>query len=348
MNEGKRGHVVCCLVIKRAVFLKKRKSLSKNDYELGIALSVDTNLREVHLREYVVRNEEVELFIGLGLPPADEVCPCCCKGRISLDLCESLALHCCCCICSESGHSCAVGTDEVSCASCCVVGCGEAHESSHVVFRLSLDALLFVCLYGSCKREYEVGVEIFAIVNVDSSSGPLGRALPEVKLCVYEDSAAYVEGVSSVVLEEGVELLGHGVNEVTCHDLVAVFPLKVITKSDSVCTSGSAFGNAPLSVNLCGNVLELGSRAVLGLKLAGKDVALSVILEVKGEEGRTDPGHNLGVVVVLVSKFVPVRRGECQIRVVRIRLGGVGGLGFVLLEEAAASKAANKHYQHEK
>ena len=309
--EGKAGHVVSCLVGKGSVFLKKRKCLCKNKNDLVLVVAyVDTNLREVHLRVgvgvYEVVGKVRRIFI-----------PCSCGDKLAPELnglvgylnhavliSKSLKSGECFCIkvlFSNLGNGTAnpVKRSGHSKVNCCAVG-------------LSVNAVLTL---NEICHSVDAGNAVVKKVN--------GLTLLNVFLSVNDDGRTYIEGVCSVVLEEGVELFGHSVNEVLSLDSSAIFPLKVVTKSDLPCVALAAFRNAPLSVNLVGNVLKLGSCAVLDLELAGKDLAVRIILEIVCEEGRTDPAHNLSIIVILIRELVPVGRRKSKI--------GVVGIGLVVV-----------------
>ena len=103
-------------------------------------------------------------------------------------------------------------------------------------------------------------------------------------------------------------------------DGVAILPLEVVAECELVSVALAAFGDAPLSVNGCGNILELCYCFILHNVLTGDDLAVLIELEVVGEEGGCNVAHDLSIIGVLVGELIPVGRRKSGIRVVRICL----------------------------
>ena len=138
------------------------------------------------------------------------------------------------------------------------------------------------------------------------------------------DTKSVIVGVSAHVQEIRVEHFFHGIHEVACMNFSAVVPFEIFTQGDFPSVAAFCFlfcSITPFCVNAGSYVFQFGSRRIVGGVTAGNDCgsvdgAVFVILAafscvkqiVVFEERRNDIVHNLSVVVIGVSKLIPVTR----------------------------------------
>ncbi len=267
----------------------------------------------------------MQLFIGLALPPTDHGFPSSVHFGIGLDLGQGLAFHLSQDLGAHAFQVAPVVRHQIVCSSCCIISCREADPV------LSDVALSGLVIGRSSQSEDQLAVQIGGVGVVCAvSSEPAGLALLCVCLCADQVHGTGVVGVSTVVLEQRVQLLLHGVNKVFCHDGVAVLPLQVITQGDLVSIAAGCIAQAPGLCVLSSNVFQLAGCAVLYGVSAADDFGLAEFigfkLIIKGKETGGGVADQGGVVLVLIGQLVPVRRSDGCVSTVSIVLAIVDPL----------------------
>ena len=326
VNQGQTGEVVSAVVGQVAFLIDQLDGVGHDDDQGVVIGSQQADIVPGSFGVGVVGDEEVQLFVGLGLPPADQGVPSSLHGGVSLDFGHGLALHLSSDVSGESGLSAQVVADQVSGAGSGIVGSGEAHGNTHGVLSGHL-------IGGRSQGEDDLGVQILGVDAVGAVCGePAGLALLSVSLSANQVDGTGVEGVGTVVLEQGVQLLLHGVDEVTGNDGVAVFPHQTITQSNLE-SEATVAAQAPGFLVLSGHIFQSNSSLVLDGELAGNDFAELVELEVEAEEGGAQVAHQGGVVSILIGQLIPVGGRNGVVSMIGILLTvinpNVGGLSAV-------------------